>query len=280
MNGPTLVRPETADRIQTLIQLNIDSAKGFAQAAEQTKNPRLSEFFRSAGEERRQFAADLQSIVCAGGGTTSATGTTLGSLQRWWMGIRGAITEGEEHAMLSEAERGEDRIKHGYEHTLKEPLGGPIHEEIVGQYKQICCVHDEIRAMRDIAGAQKQNGKNRDGNKTDGTAQAATRAESGCPSSASTGTAVEAGLDPLAEDAFWRETYVQREYIPSGLPYSEVQPAYRFGWECARRNEGRSFEDIEHELRRDWETQPHSRSLTWERAKGAVRDAWDRVIGR
>ena len=52
---------------------------------------------------------------------------------------------------------------------------------------------------------------------------------------------------------------------------------YRYGWERARdpRYDGRSWTEIEPQLRRDWESQYPDRP--WDQAADAIRDAWDRV---
>lgn len=94
------------------------------------------------------------------------------------------------------------------------------------------------------------------------------------------GKDVAESIDPTAEDAFWLENYEGRPYVRSGVYYPEYQPAYRYGWESAARYPERSFEDLREELEREWDKQRGRSSLTWEGAKDAVRDAWDRVRSR
>ena len=43
---------------------------------------------------------------------------------------------------------------------------------------------------------------------------------------------------------------------------------------------GRSFDDVEADLSRDWETRRGSSSLEWDDARDASRDAWQRVSDR
>lgn len=85
-------------------------------------------------------------------------------------------------------------------------------------------------------------------------------------------------VNPTVEDEYWRQNYTTRPYIDKGADYEAYRPAYRYGWESYDRHQGKSFEDVEPQLSREWEGRKGS--LEWDRAKGAVRDAWDRVDER
>jgi hypothetical protein len=84
-------------------------------------------------------------------------------------------------------------------------------------------------------------------------------------------------IDPNAEESYWRENYSSRPYVTSGTTFNEYRPAYRYGVESYRRYEGRSFEQAEPELMSDWNRVKGTSSLTWENAKHAARDSWQRV---
>jgi stress response protein YsnF len=67
------------------------------------------------------------------------------------------------------------------------------------------------------------------------------------------------------------------QHASSGARYEEYQPAYRYGYDLAagERYAGRSWEDIESDARREWESRnPDS---AWDRVKASVRHAWERV---
>jgi hypothetical protein len=59
--------------------------------------------------------------------------------------------------------------------------------------------------------------------------------------------------------------------------FEEFEPAYRYGWEAGNdtRYRGRSWSEIEPDLRRDWERR--SPDGGWERFKSAVRRGWERT---
>ena len=93
------------------------------------------------------------------------------------------------------------------------------------------------------------------------------------------GKAIAEKVNPTAEDAYWREEFTKRPYAGTGATYEDYAPAYRHGWESYDHygRAGRSFTEVEPELRRDWESRKGKSALAWDRAKEAARDAWARV---
>jgi hypothetical protein len=91
------------------------------------------------------------------------------------------------------------------------------------------------------------------------------------------GNTIAESIDPAAEEAYWRENYSSRPYDTLGATFNEYRPAYSYGVDAHRRYEGQSFEEAEPELMRDWDRVKGMSSLTWENAKHAVRDSWQRV---
>jgi len=91
------------------------------------------------------------------------------------------------------------------------------------------------------------------------------------------GKAIAKSIDPTAEEAYWRENYSSRPYVTKGATYDEYGPAYRYGVDAYGRYEGRSFEQAEPELMREWDRAKGTSRLTWENAKHATRDAWQRL---
>jgi len=89
------------------------------------------------------------------------------------------------------------------------------------------------------------------------------------------GEGVAEAINPAVEDEYWRGSYASRSYVTLGANYEVYRPAYRHGWESYRRYRGRRFDDVEVELRREWERT--DREMSWEKARGATRDAWQRV---
>lgn len=81
------------------------------------------------------------------------------------------------------------------------------------------------------------------------------------------------------EEKYWRDTYATRPYT-QGRTFDALSGGYRYGVEAAERYPGRTWNEIEPDLRRGWETYQYRAQNAWEDIKDAVRDAWDRVTGR
>jgi hypothetical protein len=83
------------------------------------------------------------------------------------------------------------------------------------------------------------------------------------------------------EDLWWEQNFSSRPYA-SGRRYEDFRPAYRYGFESGKHSMGRTWSDVESDLRTGWdkfEGRPAGGS-TWENIKDAVRDAWHRVTGQ
>ena len=95
------------------------------------------------------------------------------------------------------------------------------------------------------------------------------------------GKAVAEAVNPTEEDAYWRNNYRSRTYVQPGADYDQYQPAYRYGYTSYIRYQGRTWDDVEPELERDWSRTRGNRSdLDWGDARHATRDAWQRVKDR
>lgn len=86
-------------------------------------------------------------------------------------------------------------------------------------------------------------------------------------------------VNPTVEEEYWRSNYASRPYVESNQSYEDYQPGYRTGYEGYRRygNAGRTYDEVEPDLRSEYETQHGGAGLTWEKAKHATKDAWERL---
>ena len=83
-------------------------------------------------------------------------------------------------------------------------------------------------------------------------------------------------LDPAGEETYWRENYATQPYYEAGFTYDDYHPGYRIGWEGRARYEGRSFVEVERELKAAYERNARGSRLGWDRNRHAARAAWDR----
>ena len=91
------------------------------------------------------------------------------------------------------------------------------------------------------------------------------------------GKGIAEKIDPTVEDTYWRQTYTTRPYYDKTTPYDAYAPAYRTGYEGYGRYYGKKWDQVEKDLRTDYERTAGKTNLGWDRAKLATRDAWDRV---
>jgi hypothetical protein len=86
-------------------------------------------------------------------------------------------------------------------------------------------------------------------------------------------------VNPTLEDAYWRDNYGSQPWVERSYTYEDYQPAFRSGYEGYSRHSssGKSYEDIEPEMRRDWDRVKGKSRLDWERARMASHAAWKRA---
>ena len=80
-------------------------------------------------------------------------------------------------------------------------------------------------------------------------------------------------------DDYYRNDWNQN-YASLGGSYDDYAPAYRYGNAMRRdpRYQGRDWDDVESDLRSDWDTRYGGSGMsTWERMKAAVRSGWNRM---
>ena len=82
-------------------------------------------------------------------------------------------------------------------------------------------------------------------------------------------------------ETYWADNFTSRPYVIGGNDlFERYRPAYRYGWESARNNAGRSWDDAEPDLRQGWDRYEHrgEHQSRWDEIKDAVKDAWDRTV--
>jgi uncharacterized protein (TIGR02271 family) len=90
----------------------------------------------------------------------------------------------------------------------------------------------------------------------------------------------EVEVERLGADDDYYRTHFQSNYGTAGGTYDDYAPAYRYGSQMRgdSRYSNRQWNDVEGELRTDWETRNSGLTgSTWENMKAAVRQGWDRM---
>jgi uncharacterized protein (TIGR02284 family) len=135
--------------LNNVIETLKDGEQGFRDSAEKLRNSEYAAFFRTCASQRASFASELQSEVARLGGRPETSGSASGAMHRGWVGLKTALTSNKDHAILEEAERGEDTAVRSYRDALTKDLPADIHSIIDRQYKQVQEVHNKVRTLRD-----------------------------------------------------------------------------------------------------------------------------------
>ena len=83
-------------------------------------------------------------------------------------------------------------------------------------------------------------------------------------------------INPTGEVEYWRTQFPNRSY-GVGRSFDDFAPAYWYAAESYSRYPGRTFDEVEADLSRDWTTRRGESRLEWPEAREASRDAWERI---
>lgn len=140
---------ETIDLLNSLVETCKDGCEGFKTAAEDAKDPELQTIFRRYSTQRADFARELRQLIGTLGGDPDKHGSITGALHRGWINIKSAVASNEPHAVLAEAERGEDAAVSAYR-DASEQIYEPVARDLVSrQFTAVRAAHDHVRDLRD-----------------------------------------------------------------------------------------------------------------------------------
>ena len=93
------------------------------------------------------------------------------------------------------------------------------------------------------------------------------------------GKSAAESINPTVEDEYWRTNHATQPYVEPGRQYEDYQPAYRTGYEAYGRHaeNKKTFDEVEPELKSEYEKSHSTTGLAWDKAKPATRAAWDRA---
>jgi uncharacterized protein (TIGR02284 family) len=139
--------------LNSLIETCKDGEIGFRTAADALQSATIKSTFLEYAQQRSAFARELQDEVRRLGGDPEQDGSMSGSLHRGWLNLKAMVTSQDDHAIVAEAERGEDAAKAAYESALKQPLPPGALTTVQQQALQVRHAHDRVRDLRDRGAA-------------------------------------------------------------------------------------------------------------------------------
>ena len=140
---------EVLSTLNGLIETCKDSQEGFHTAAEKLKDPEVHSLFLRFYLQSSEFAGELQAEVTRIGGEPATSGTAAGAIHRGWIGLKTALAADSDHAILDEAERGEDAALKNYIEALRRNLPADLESIVSRQFGELQQTHRCIRELRD-----------------------------------------------------------------------------------------------------------------------------------
>ena len=135
--------------LNNLIETCKDGELGFKTAAEGLKSAEIKTKFLEYSRQRAEMVRELQAEVRRLGGDPEKSGSVAGTMHRGWLDIKSVITGKDDHAIVAEAERGEDAAKSAYETALKGALPVTAQTIVQQQAAKVRQAHDHVRNVRD-----------------------------------------------------------------------------------------------------------------------------------
>jgi uncharacterized protein (TIGR02284 family) len=145
---------EVISTLNNLIETCRDGQNGFQAAADGVKDSELKSLFYSYSQQRAKFVGELQDEVRRIGGDPETTGSVAATLHRGWIDIKSAVTGGDEGAIISECERGEDSAVSNYSDALDKDLPANVRSIVERQFASVKQAHDRIRSLERSSGAR------------------------------------------------------------------------------------------------------------------------------
>lgn len=143
-------KSEIISTLNNLIETLKDGQEGFKQSASGVDDPQLKSTFDMLSLQRSKFAGELQSeVVNLGEPDPEDSSSVTGSMHRAWINVKSAVTNRDRHAILAEAERGEDVAVKAYKEAMEKDLPAPIIDIVTRQAAEVKSAHDKIRSLRD-----------------------------------------------------------------------------------------------------------------------------------
>jgi uncharacterized protein (TIGR02284 family) len=136
-------------KIKDLLQTLTDGVEGFTNAAKSVESHELKTLFEGFAAERQEMADEL--VAFSDSDPTDERSTVTGALHRGWINLKGALTSGDDHAILAECERGEDHAVEVFQKAIEESYPAEAASTIESIATRILAVHNQVKALRDSA---------------------------------------------------------------------------------------------------------------------------------
>src|SRR4029077_20139040 len=143
---------EAISTINGLIETLKDGEKGFKEASEAVRDPELQSLFQPYSQQPHRFATELHAqSQTLRELKPEKSSSAAGAMHRAWINLKSAVASGDDKAILSEVERGEDSAVHEFRDAINDGLTGHVREIVSHQFTEIKSAHDRVRELRNAA---------------------------------------------------------------------------------------------------------------------------------
>lgn len=137
------------DVLNGLIKTTLDSVGGYREAAENADHSQYKAMFEDRAARREQLARELQQQVRALGGDAKTEQGIVGKMHNEFVGLKNAITGGDDKSVIDEVERGEDHIRDKFRDALDdEDLPENVRTVVARAYQSVKADHDEVSRIK------------------------------------------------------------------------------------------------------------------------------------
>jgi uncharacterized protein (TIGR02284 family) len=144
---------EVISTLNSLIETCRDGQDGFRTAAAGVRSAELKELFHAYAQQRAAFVGELQDEVRRMGGEPEETGSTSAAIHRGWMGLKAALSGGDDEAVVTECERGEDAALASYRAALGTDMPVSARSMVERQFAEVKEAHNLIGNLGRPSGA-------------------------------------------------------------------------------------------------------------------------------
>ncbi len=139
------------ETLRELIIINNDRFEGYKTAAKETNDAGFKSLFAEFSLQSKRFGDELRKLIPPEEESPARDETKVfGDFYRSWMGMKTALTENDNKAILLSCEYGEDVIKKTYDDIMKDPEISP---EILKSIKK---QRDELEQSADLVKAKRK----------------------------------------------------------------------------------------------------------------------------
>lgn len=146
------IKEKGLETLRELIIVNNDRHEGYKTATKETNDPSLKELFSEFSIQSKKFSDELRKMIPPDEEAPGNDETKVfGDLYRSWMGMKNALTENNNQAILLSCEFSEDSIRKTYDDFIMDPdVSGEVLALVSEQRTELDRSYDLVRKKQKV----------------------------------------------------------------------------------------------------------------------------------